>query len=70
MLAICWIIRMDGGQWTPASRAVYNLRDTVARCTTQVYTKLVLLKIYQIIIIVGIVKFLDAVSSFVNGILT
>ena len=28
--------RMDGGQWTPASRARYNLRDTVARCTTQV----------------------------------
>lgn len=30
---------MDGGQWTPASRARYNLRDTVARCTTQVWTK-------------------------------
>lgn len=27
---------MDGGQWTPASRSRYNLRDTVARCTTQV----------------------------------
>ena len=30
------MIRMDGGQWTPASRASYNLRDTVARCTVQV----------------------------------
>jgi len=30
------MIRMDGGQWTTASRASYNLRDTVARCTTQV----------------------------------
>ncbi|KAK4588377.1 hypothetical protein RGQ29_019384 [Quercus rubra] len=28
-----------GGQWTPASRAVYNLSDTVARCTTQVYPR-------------------------------
>lgn len=28
--------RMDGGPWTPASRSRYNLRDTVARCTTQV----------------------------------
>lgn len=27
---------MDGGQWTPASRNQYNLRDAVARCTTQV----------------------------------
>lgn len=32
----CWLIRMNGGQWTPASRSTYNLRDTVARCTTQV----------------------------------
>lgn len=31
--------RMDGGQWTPASRARYNLRDTVARSTTQVREK-------------------------------
>lgn len=30
------LIRMDGGQWTPASRSRYNLRDTVARCTAQV----------------------------------
>lgn len=34
-----YVISMDGGQWTPASRARYNLRDTVARCTTQVCTK-------------------------------
>ncbi|XAR53799.1 L-ascorbate oxidase [Bertholletia excelsa] len=27
------------GQWTAASRSKYNLRDTVARCTTQVYPK-------------------------------
>lgn len=34
-----FVVGMDGGQWTPASRARYNLRDTVARCTTQVYPK-------------------------------
>ncbi|CAK9176060.1 unnamed protein product [Ilex paraguariensis] len=34
-----WVVGMDGGQWTPASRLRYNLRDTVARCTTQVYPK-------------------------------
>lgn len=28
--------RMDGGQWTPASRNSYNLRDAVSRSTTQV----------------------------------
>lgn len=27
---------MDGGQWTSDSRNQYNLRDAVARCTTQV----------------------------------
>ncbi|KAJ6674684.1 hypothetical protein OIU85_010912, partial [Salix viminalis] len=27
--------RMDGGQWSPASRSSYNLRDTVSRCTVQ-----------------------------------
>lgn len=27
---------MDGGQWTPSSRNHYNLRDAIARCTTQV----------------------------------
>lgn len=34
-----FVMGMDGGQWTPASRASYNLRDTVARCTVQVYPK-------------------------------
>lgn len=38
-LIICEMIRMDGGQWTPASRTRYNLRDTVARSTTQVRQK-------------------------------
>lgn len=33
------MIRMDGGQWMPASRTRYNLRDTVARSTTQVRQK-------------------------------
>ncbi|XP_073314088.1 L-ascorbate oxidase homolog isoform X1 [Primulina huaijiensis] len=32
-----FVVGMDGGQWTEASRASYNYRDTVARCTTQVY---------------------------------
>ncbi|GKV15990.1 hypothetical protein SLEP1_g26706 [Rubroshorea leprosula] len=34
-----WVVGMDGGQWTPASRSGYNLRDTVARSTTQVYPR-------------------------------
>ncbi|XP_022848284.1 L-ascorbate oxidase homolog isoform X1 [Olea europaea var. sylvestris] len=34
-----FVVGMDGGQWTAASRSRYNLRDTVARCTTQVYPK-------------------------------
>ncbi|XP_048317696.2 L-ascorbate oxidase homolog [Ziziphus jujuba] len=34
-----WVVGMDGGQWTPASRNEYNLRDAVSRCTTQVYPK-------------------------------
>ncbi|XP_031262401.1 L-ascorbate oxidase homolog [Pistacia vera] len=34
-----FVVGMDGGQWTPASRTRYNLRDTVARCTTQVYPR-------------------------------
>ncbi|XP_007026109.2 PREDICTED: L-ascorbate oxidase homolog [Theobroma cacao] len=34
-----FVVGMDGGQWTPGSRANYNLRDTVARCTTQVYPR-------------------------------
>ncbi|GKU98094.1 hypothetical protein SLEP1_g11141 [Rubroshorea leprosula] len=32
-----FVVGMDGGQWTPASRNEYNLRDAVFRCTTQVY---------------------------------
>ncbi|KAJ3679373.1 hypothetical protein LUZ60_017384 [Juncus effusus] len=32
-----WVVGMDGGQWTEASRQGYNLRDAVARCTVQVY---------------------------------
>ncbi|KAL5561283.1 hypothetical protein UlMin_031030 [Ulmus minor] len=34
-----WVVGMDGGQWTPASRKQYNLEDAVSRCTTQVYPK-------------------------------
>ncbi|KAJ7967712.1 L-ascorbate oxidase-like [Quillaja saponaria] len=34
-----FVVGMNGGQWTPGSRAGYNLRDTVARCTTQVYPR-------------------------------
>ncbi|KAE9609456.1 hypothetical protein Lal_00020157 [Lupinus albus] len=34
-----FVVGMDGGQWTPASRKQYNLRDAVSRCTTQVYPK-------------------------------
>ncbi|KAI3928474.1 hypothetical protein MKW98_024075 [Papaver atlanticum] len=34
-----FVVGMDGGQWTLASRKGYNLRDTVSRCTTQVYPK-------------------------------
>ncbi|OMP03010.1 Multicopper oxidase, type 1 [Corchorus capsularis] len=33
------VVGMDGGQWTPASRNNYNLRDAISRCTTQVYPK-------------------------------
>ncbi|XP_022136099.1 L-ascorbate oxidase homolog [Momordica charantia] len=32
-----FVVGMDGGQWTPASRLTYNLRDTISRCTVQVY---------------------------------
>ncbi|KEH36280.1 putative laccase [Medicago truncatula] len=32
-----FVVGMDGGQWTTSSRNGYNLRDAVARCTTQVY---------------------------------
>ncbi|XP_043692634.1 L-ascorbate oxidase homolog [Telopea speciosissima] len=34
-----FVVGMDGGQWSSASRDSYNLRDTVARCTVQVYPK-------------------------------
>ncbi|XP_044487752.1 L-ascorbate oxidase homolog [Mangifera indica] len=34
-----WVVGMDGGKWTPASRDQYNLRDAVSRSTTQVYPK-------------------------------
>ncbi|KAL1560083.1 L-ascorbate oxidase [Salvia divinorum] len=34
-----FVVGMDGGQWTEASRSRYNLRDTIARCTTQVYPR-------------------------------
>ncbi|KAJ6973276.1 L-ascorbate oxidase-like isoform X1 [Populus alba x Populus x berolinensis] len=32
-----FVVGMDGGQWSPASRLSYNLRDTISRCTVQVY---------------------------------
>ncbi|KAJ6352015.1 hypothetical protein OIU76_001267 [Salix suchowensis] len=32
-----FVVGMDGGQWTTASRNQYNLRDGVSRCTVQVY---------------------------------
>uniref|UniRef100_A0A0A0L0K6 Uncharacterized protein n=1 Tax=Cucumis sativus TaxID=3659 RepID=A0A0A0L0K6_CUCSA len=32
-----FVVGMDGGQWTQSSRNQYNLRDAIARCTTQVY---------------------------------
>lgn len=32
-----FVVGMDGGEWTPASRKYYNLFDAVSRCTTQVY---------------------------------
>ncbi|KAL5730007.1 hypothetical protein ACHQM5_002886 [Ranunculus cassubicifolius] len=34
-----FVVGMDGGQWTPENRLNYNLRDTVARSTVQVYPK-------------------------------
>ncbi|MFS7937342.1 putative laccase [Helianthus anomalus] len=34
-----FVVGMDGGQWTQASRNGYNLRDGVARSTIQVYPK-------------------------------
>ncbi|KAG4948787.1 hypothetical protein JHK82_041971 [Glycine max] len=32
-------VGFSSGQWTPTSRAYYNLRDAIPRCTTQVYPK-------------------------------
>ncbi|KAG5542836.1 hypothetical protein RHGRI_015811 [Rhododendron griersonianum] len=32
-----FVVGMDGGLWSSASRDQYNLRDGVARCTVQVY---------------------------------
>ncbi|GAB2289274.1 hypothetical protein Dimus_023579 [Dionaea muscipula] len=32
-----FVVGMDGGTWSPASRNQYNLRDAIFRCTTQVY---------------------------------
>ncbi|KAI8549370.1 hypothetical protein RHMOL_Rhmol06G0019300 [Rhododendron molle] len=32
-----FVVGMDGGLWSSASRNQYNLRDGVARCTVQVY---------------------------------
>ncbi|PON68699.1 Copper-resistance protein [Parasponia andersonii] len=34
-----FVVGMDGGQWTPERRLNYNLRDTISRCTVQVYPK-------------------------------
>ncbi|XP_059662409.1 L-ascorbate oxidase homolog [Cornus florida] len=34
-----FVVGMDGGQWTEGSRSRYNLRDTVARSTVQVYPR-------------------------------
>ncbi|KAI3916112.1 hypothetical protein MKW98_004553 [Papaver atlanticum] len=32
-----FVVGMDGGLWSPASRRQYNLKDAISRCTTQVY---------------------------------
>ncbi|KAI3937600.1 hypothetical protein MKW98_000647 [Papaver atlanticum] len=34
-----FVVGMDGGLWSPSTRAQYNLRDAIARCTVQVYPK-------------------------------
>ncbi|KAF5178631.1 Monocopper oxidase-like protein sku5 [Thalictrum thalictroides] len=34
-----FVVGMDGGQWSSSSRLHYNLRDTIARSTVQVYPK-------------------------------
>ncbi|KAL8264526.1 hypothetical protein R6Q59_022656 [Mikania micrantha] len=34
-----FVVGIDGGQWSTASRTGYNLRDTISRVTVQVYPK-------------------------------
>ncbi|XP_057469966.1 L-ascorbate oxidase homolog [Actinidia eriantha] len=34
-----FVVGMDGGLWSSASRSQYNLRDAISRCTVQVYPK-------------------------------
>ncbi|KAJ1291058.1 hypothetical protein BS78_02G290600 [Paspalum vaginatum] len=34
-----WVVGMDGGKWSSASRQGYNLRDAVSRYTVQVYPR-------------------------------
>lgn len=34
---IFFVVGMDGGQWSPASRLSYNLRDAISRSSVQVY---------------------------------
>ncbi|KAE9616802.1 putative laccase [Lupinus albus] len=36
---VFFVVGVDGGQWSDASRQNYNLRDTIARSTVQVYPK-------------------------------
>ncbi|KAL2482154.1 SKU5 similar 5 [Forsythia ovata] len=36
---IFFVVGMDGGQWSPASRSSYNLRDAISRCSIQVYPR-------------------------------
>ncbi|KAG6496102.1 hypothetical protein ZIOFF_043950 [Zingiber officinale] len=32
-----WVVGMNKGEWSPASRNDYNLKDAVSRCTAQLY---------------------------------
>ncbi|CAL5394168.1 unnamed protein product [Camellia sinensis] len=34
---VFFVVGMDGGQWSSDRRSSYNLRDTISRCTVQVY---------------------------------
>ncbi|XP_027338213.1 L-ascorbate oxidase homolog [Abrus precatorius] len=34
-----FVVGFGSGHWTPASRANYNLKDAIPRCTTQVYPR-------------------------------